>query len=194
VIYLVRHGQTAFNAERRMQGHLESDLTELGLRQAQAMAALLAREIPDPRGWRLVASPLRRTRATAAAVSHALGLPIEIDPRLIEIDVGGWSGRLIEEVRAEQPALFATRDWAFHGPGAETYDQMCERLGGWLEDLPPEPERRVIAVSHGVAGRVLRGLYAGMPRAEALLQDVPQDAIYRLAGGAVERLDCAPAG
>jgi probable phosphoglycerate mutase len=64
---------------------------------------------------------------------------------------------------------------------------------GFLQDLPPEPERRVIAVSHGVTGRVLRGVYAGLSRADTLLQDVPQDAVFRLTGGDIARIDCPPA-
>jgi len=190
VIYLLRHGQTPYNAERRMQGHIDTPLTELGRRQAAAMGALLRTLIPDPAGWRIVSSPLSRARQTAQAVSDALGLPVETDPRLMEITVGAWEGRLLDEVAAEHPEVFAGREWFFHGPGGETFEQMADRLGSWLAELPPEPERRVIAVSHGVAGRILRGLYAGLNRHDTMWQDVPQDAVYRLAGGGLERIDC----
>jgi broad specificity phosphatase PhoE len=192
VIYLLRHGQTTFNAEGRMQGQSESALSPLGERQAVAMGDLLKSLIPDPQGWRLVSSPLGRTRQTAAAVSAALGLPVEIDDRLIEVGVGAWQGRLTKEIGAEYPELFKSREWFFHAPGGETYDQMAERLGAWLADQPPEAERKVIAVSHGVAGRILRGLYLNLRRAEALHQPVPQDAIFRLDGGAVTRIACEP--
>jgi probable phosphoglycerate mutase len=64
------------------------------------------------------------------------------------------------------------------------------RVSAWLADQPPEPERRVIAVSHGVTGRLLRGAYAGLSRHETLMQDVPQDAVFRLANGRIERIDC----
>ena len=59
-----------------------------------------------------------------------------------------------------------------------------------LASLPPEPQRKVIVVSHGGSGRVVRGAYLGLPRAETLAQEVPQDAVFRLASGAVERIDC----
>lgn len=194
MIYLLRHGQTAFNAERRMQGHMDTPLNARGVRQAAAMGALLRGLIPDTAGWRIVASPLMRAQDTARAAAAALGLPVETDRRLIEVTVGEWEGRLLDEVAAQHPELYKTRQLFFHAPGGETYDQMAGRLGAWLDDLPPEPERRVIAVCHGVTSRVLRGLYAGMSAEEALLLDVPQDAIYRLSGGAMEQLDCETVG
>lgn len=194
MIYLLRHGQTAFNAERRMQGHMDTPLNARGVQQAAAMGALLRGLIPDAEGWRIVASPLTRAQDTANAVGRALGLPVETDRRLIEVTVGAWEGRLLDEVAAEEPELFKSRQWFFHAPGGETYDQMAGRIGAWLDDLPPERDRKVIAVCHGVTSRVLRGLYLGMTAHDALQQDVPQDAIYRLAGGALERLDCEPVG
>jgi broad specificity phosphatase PhoE len=194
VIYLLRHGQTAFNAERRMQGHMDTPLNARGVQQAAAMGALLRGLIPDTAGWRIIASPLARAQDTAKAAGAALGLPIETDRRLIEVTVGEWEGRLLDDVAVEHPELFKSRQWFFHAPGGETYDQMAGRIGAWLDDLPPEPERRVIAVCHGVTSRVLRGLYAGLSAHDALQQDVPQDAIYRLSAGAMERIDCEPVG
>jgi probable phosphoglycerate mutase len=195
VIYLVRHGQTAWNVERRMQGRRESPLTPLGERQAAAMAKLLAGLVAsDPPGsWRLVSSPLGRARQTAAFIAGSVGAAVEIDERLAEIAFGEWEGRLREEVAPQHPELFATPEWLFSPPGGETYEDVRARVVGFLRDLPPEPVRRVIAVSHGVTGRVLRGVYAGLSRADTLLQDVPQDAVFRLTGGDIARIDCPPA-
>ncbi len=192
MIYLLRHGQTAFNAERRMQGHMDTPLNARGVQQAAAMGVLLRGLIPDPTGWRIVASPLGRAQQTAKAAGAALGLPIETDRRLIEVTMGEWEGRLVTEVEAEHPELFKSRQWFFHAPGGETYEQMAARIGAWLGELPPEPERKVIAVCHGVTSRVLRALYAGLSAHDAMQLDVPQDAIYRLAGGAMQRIDCEP--
>lgn len=194
MIYLCRHGQTFHNREGRLQGRMESDLTPLGQAQARAMAALLDDLVaPRERGpWRLVASPLRRARHTAEAIGERLGLAAEFDERLVEIDVGEWSGRLREEVRGENPHLHGDDAWGFHAPGGETYDAMTARLDAWLAQQAAEPERRLIVVSHGVAGRLLRGLYARLSKEETLRQDIPQDAIFRLAGGRIERIDCAP--
>lgn len=194
MIYLLRHGQTPFNAERRMQGHMDTPLNARGVQQAAAMGALLRRLIPDTAGWRIVASPLTRAQDTAKAVGAALDLPVETDRRLIEVTVGEWEGRLLDDVAAEHPELFKSRQWFFHAPGGETYDQMTSRIGAWLDDLAPEPDRKVIAVCHGVTSRVLRGLYAGMSAEDALMLEVPQDAIYRLSRQMMERIDCEPVG
>lgn len=193
MIYLVRHGQTAFNRERRIQGHVDSPLTELGVRQAEAVGRLLRDLIREPAGWRIVSSPLGRARATADIVAGILGGPVvELDDRLKEMSWGAHDGRLRSELEAEHPETFGRSGWAFDAATGETYEQVAERVGAWLSGLPPEPERKVIAVSHGVSGRVLRGLYANLPRERASQQDVPQDAVFLLQHGGVARIDCEP--
>ncbi|WP_374533250.1 histidine phosphatase family protein [Phenylobacterium sp.] len=193
MIYLVRHGQTQFNAERRMQGWLDSPLTDLGRAQGAAIGRLLRSLIGKPDGWRLVASPLGRAQATARLIGEALGLPVETDRRVIEVSFGRWDGRLRDELAAEHPETFGQGGWQFAAPGGEGVETVEARVGDWLAGLPPEPERKVIVVSHGGSGRVVRGAYLGLSREETWAQEVPQDAVFRLAGGAVERFDCEPA-
>jgi probable phosphoglycerate mutase len=192
VIYLVRHGQTEFNRARRLQGHVDSPLTDLGVRQAQAVARLLKDLTRGETGWRVISSPLGRARRTAESVGEALGAKVEEDARLIEVSWGDWDGRLRSELEAAHPEAFGRSGWAFDAPTGESYEAVCARMADWLESLPPEPERRIVAVSHGVAGRVLRGVYAQMTRDRTVEQDVPQDAVYRLSGGAIARIDCEP--
>jgi probable phosphoglycerate mutase len=194
MIYLVRHGQTEFNRERRIQGHVDSPLTELGVRQAQAVGRLLRDLIREPDGWRIVSSPLGRAHSTAQIIAGKLGgLPVELEPRIQEMSWGDHDGRLRSELEAENPETFGKSGWAFDAPTTgESYDVVAARVGAWLATLPPEPERKIIAVSHGISGRVLRGLYAGLPRDEAGQQDVPQDAVFLLQNGGVGRIDCEP--
>lgn len=193
MIILLRHGETFWNREKRIQGHTESDLTPLGERQAEAMAGLAAQlAAREGGGWRLVASPIGRARRTAEAVARATGLAIEIDARLAEICCGEWEGRLRAELFAEFPERATNGEWFFGAPGGETFDEVYARAASWLADLPPEPDRRVIAVSHGVTGRLLRGAYAGLARPAILAQEVPQDAVYRLKDGEIARFDCEP--
>ncbi|MFI4966582.1 MAG: histidine phosphatase family protein [Caulobacterales bacterium] len=193
MIYLVRHGQTEFNRERRIQGHVDSPLTALGVRQAQAVGRLLRDLIREPAGWRIVSSPLGRAHATARIVAGKLGgLDVELDDRLKEMSWGPHDGRLRAELEAEHPETFGRSGWAFDAGAGESYEAVSARVGAWLASLPPEPERRIVAVSHGISGRVLRGLYAGLDRDRSAQQDVPQDAIYLLQHGGVGRIDCEP--
>lgn len=194
MIILLRHGETFWNREARIQGHMESDLTPLGVQQARAMAELVGDLVRhDGRdGWRLVASPIGRAMRTAGLVAEATGLPIEPDARLKEISCGQWEGKLRAEIAHHHPEVFATREWFFGAPGGETFEDVTARAADWLGSLPPEPDRRVIAVSHGVWGRLARGAYAGLGRQATLDQDVPQDAVYRLQNGQIDRLDCEP--
>ncbi len=190
MIYLVRHGQTVFNAERRQQGHLDSPLTALGRAQGAAIGRLLQGLIEKPDDWRLISSPLGRAQDTAGLIGQALGLPVETDRRVIEVSFGQWDGRLRDELAAEHPDTFGRGDWQFAAPGGESFESVETRVGDWLASLPPEPERKVIVVSHGGSGRVVRGAYLGLPREEALAQEAPQDAVFRLASGSIERIDC----
>jgi len=190
VIYLLRHGQTEFNRELRFQGHLDLPLTELGVAQAGAMGRRLAALIPKPRDWRIIASPLGRAQTTARIVAEALNVPeIETDPRLIEITVGRWDGRLRSEVEQEAGPSFNSSGWSFSSPDGESFDSTAARTSAWLDSLPPEGERRIIAVSHGVTTRVLRGVYAGLSREETLTQTVPQDAFFRLQDRQITRIE-----
>ena len=195
MIILLRHGETFWNRERRVQGRRESDLTPLGERQAVAMASLAADLVRRASGdWRLVSSPIGRARRTADAVAAATGLTVETDARLAEICCGEWEGHLWDDIRRDDPDRGYDGERFFGAPGGgETFEDVMHRATSWLADLPAEPGRRVVAVSHGVLGRLLRGAYASLDRAATLDQDVPQDAIFRLQNGQIDRFDCEPA-
>jgi probable phosphoglycerate mutase len=113
---------------------------------------------------------------------------VQLDPRLVEVSMGGWEGLLIDDLRQQHPAAFAGRDWHFSAPGGETYDQIYARASGWLADQ--DPDAPVIVVSHGVTGRLIRAAYLGLGQQAAMDQPIPQDAVFRLHGGQVERIDC----
>ena len=193
MIYLVRHGQTQFNRERRIQGHVDSPLTELGVRQAEASGALLADLIRDPEdGWRIVSSPLGRAQATARIIAGRLGLPVELDDRLKEMSWGRYDGLLRTEFDALHPQTAGSKRWAFEVSDGEQYADVADRVGDWLASLPPEPHRRIVAVAHGICGQVLRALYAGLGPDDAGKDGAPQDAIFLLRDGAIGRIDCEP--
>jgi broad specificity phosphatase PhoE len=191
MIWLVRHGQTAFNAEGRIQGAKDSALTTLGEEQGRRLGQLLGRIAP--KDARLIASPLGRTQHTARLIREHGGFasPIETDPRLAEISLGDWDGMLKDDIREIAPAYDAGPSrwsWFFNSPGGEGYDALAARLGSWLADAACA-NHPIIAISHGVSGRILRGLFAQLPRDQTLKLDIPQDACFHLRDGRIDRVD-----
>ena len=197
MIYLVRHGETEWNRAGRMQGHLDAPLTERGEAQARAVGETLRGLGVD--GARLVASPLGRTRATAAIIARALDRDPEAmttDERLMEMTWGDWDGLSRAEIEARDPDTWARRKadrWNYPPPGGgESYAMVAVRVADWLAGL--DPERPLIVVSHGGTGRVVRGLYGGLAEAETLAQEEPQDAFHLLRDGFVGRIDTEVSG
>lgn len=159
-IWFVRHGQTDWNAEGRLQGHRDTDLNAHGLAQAAAVAERLRRvggaELPTAD---YVASPLTRTRRTMEVLRAGIGLPVagyRTDPRLKEIGFGSWEGQTWAEIRRRDPVGAAARDrdrWAYrpHGEGAESYAMVEARV----EEAVAELRRPTVMVAHGGVARAL---------------------------------------
>ncbi|WP_297576551.1 histidine phosphatase family protein [uncultured Deefgea sp.] len=192
-IYLLRHGQTKLNLERRMQGHCDSALTELGVAQARAMGATLRAELGSLDNWPVFASPLGRAMQTAELVCAELGLAsrsIQPEPRLIEVGFGEWEQQQVQTLHTQYPHLATLPDWYFQAPGCEPYADVVQRLENWLADdtLPDQ----LIVVAHGLLGRILRGIYAQLSPAALWAQDMPQDAFFRLQNGSLTRIECLP--
>ena len=190
MIYLLRHGQTEYNAERRIQGQCDSTLTPLGREQARNLGLILREELAEADGFELVSSPLGRTVATAEIVREAAGIgaPLVTDPLLMEIGCGSWESRLSSFCRAEAgvaPEVSFIDTWRHHCPDGESYDAAMDRARRWLEWAEG---RKVVAVAHGIIGIFLRGLYLGLPEQVMSTMPVPQDRVFRLHGGAVEEL------
>jgi probable phosphoglycerate mutase len=168
---MLRHGQTEFNAGSRMQGQLDTDLTDLGRAQALAAAEVLAKRQP----LLIVSSDLRRAYDTAATLAQCCELPVRKDPRLRETHLGDWQGLTHHQVDAGSPgARVAWRDdarWAPHG-GESRVDVadrstpvVAELVAGEPEWGADDAERPVVLVAHG-------GLIAALT---AALLDLPVD-------------------
>ncbi|HEY4441783.1 MAG TPA: histidine phosphatase family protein, partial [Candidatus Elarobacter sp.] len=150
-VYLARHGETTWNRAGRYQGRLESELSELGLRQAEALVApMVAAGV-----GRVVSSPMLRCTATALPTAERLGLQVETDERLIEIAHGTWEGRLREEIAANDPERY--RAWrsdpahvAFEE--GETIGQVRERWRAFARDFAPSAP--ALIVTHDAVVRV----------------------------------------
>jgi broad specificity phosphatase PhoE len=199
-IYLFRHGETVWNAERRAQGHLDSPLTAAGREQARTMGRALARELQlaghEPASVIVRASPLGRVRETLTIAAAAAGLTHDekcLDHRLREMSWGDWDGLNGAEIEARWPGAMAARrldHWHYRPPNGESYVMVVERARPALEEIAALAGEKPVAVfAHGGIGRVLRGLFLGAPNGEILAMDQPQDAFYRLHRGAAARID-----
>jgi len=134
VIWLARHGQTAYNHERRFQGHLPVPLNDTGREQARA----LAREAAGREWAALWCSPLERALETARIVGEAIAIQARPDARFAETDCGDWTDRTFEEVEREDPdgfRAFIAADPAFAFPGGESFAQQSARVQNGLADV-----------------------------------------------------------
>ena len=154
-LVMLRHGQTEFNAGSRMQGQLDTVLSDLGRDQAVAAAEVLAKRQP----LLIVSSDLRRALDTAESLGERSGLPVDVDARLRETHLGDWQGLTHIEVDAAAPgARIAWRNdarWAPHGGesrvdvAARGLPLVKELVSGQREWGTDEPERPVVLVAHG---------------------------------------------
>ena len=183
-IYLIRHGETEWNAQGRFQGKLDSALTDTGVQQAAAIGRCLAGL--DLSVDAFVSSPLGRTRQTAAIIAGSAQLPAaQCDDRLAEVSLGSWDGLTHIDIDAQWPGLLdgsTPFDWFFRSTDGETYDSAFRRAECWLE----ERQGVTVAVSHGLISRIIRGAYSGLSKTDALSLPVPQDVIWKLSNGRIE--------
>ena len=158
-LVMLRHGQTNYNAGSRMQGQLDTELTDLGRDQAAAAAEVLAKRQPLV----IVSSDLRRALDTAVALGERSGQPVLVDTRLRETHLGDWQGMTHLEVDAAAPgARLAWRDdarWAPHGGESRVdvaarnmpllAELIAEQTEWGLDQGGNDPERPVVLVAHG---------------------------------------------
>lgn len=184
-IYVMRHGQTIWNAEGRMQGAFNSPLTELGRRQAAAQGALL--DPLDLEGFDAFSSPQGRCFETAGhAVAGKMGR-VCTDDRLCEIRVGEWSGRLRSEFAASgqfRPTPDGEIELYERAPGGEGFDALEARCRAFLADL----QRPAVIVTHGITSRMLRSIVLGLGRQGLDDMEGGQGVIFHLKNGVQTRL------
>lgn len=166
--YIARHGETVFNAARRMQGdQLDTPLTRTGFAQADAMGATLARRLGRQPAIELWSSPSGRALQTLAIVAEHIGADwhgASRDRRLQEIDVGEWAGRSYADIMADQGSILDPHEALFsvRPPGGEWYDDIAARLQKWIDDTAHLTADRLV-IMHGMSSRVLRGMLLGLP-------------------------------
>jgi|SRR6185295_13867472 len=193
-VYFARHGETIYNVEGRYQGDRDdSALTERGREQAHDVALILRDFISMKTPPRFVSSPLGRARATMEIVLGGLKLPLDsytIDARLLEIDLGEWSGRHVRDIESndERWTARAADKWNIPAPGGESYAQVAARATEWFSQLTEE----TVAIGHGAFGRILRGLYYGATWQQMSEMDEPHGVVYRFDGGVLSCIELGP--
>jgi probable phosphoglycerate mutase len=193
LFYFVRHGETDWNAERRLQGRLDIPLNDVGRRQSaqcgSMLRGLIAARHKAPADFTFISSPLSRARETMEILRGALGLPREdyaIDPRLAELSFGRWEGLTYKDVRALDRSVLAVRErdkWNFIPPDGESYAQLLVRVRDWQAGLTTD----AIVAAHGGVARVLMVLFGVRAPEDATQGDVVQGVVYEFAPGLMKR-------
>ncbi|HKH02361.1 MAG TPA: histidine phosphatase family protein [Bradyrhizobium sp.] len=192
-IYYIRHGETEWNAEGRLQGTRDIPLNDLGRKQAKKAGAILADLFANDGGsgasLQFVASPLTRARSTMELVRSALRLPPEdyaLDDRLREIGYGDWEGSTLAQMQALDPKLFAKRQaekWTVSPPGGESYVAVQSRMNDWYNELTVD----TVAVAHGGTARALMVVLGIETPASAADLTIEQGAVYVFSDGGLSK-------
>jgi broad specificity phosphatase PhoE len=192
-IYYIRHGETSWNAEGRLQGTLDIALNDRGRKQAAGaghiLADLIARDGHDKAALPFVSSPLGRARSTMELVRRVLELPADdysLDDRLREIGYGVWEGSTLAEMQAADPELYARRltaKWTLAPEGGETYASVQLRMRDWYDSLLFD----TVAIAHGGTARALMvALGIETPESAADLF-IEQGAVYVFGDGGLKK-------
>ncbi|WP_375403238.1 histidine phosphatase family protein [uncultured Sphingomonas sp.] len=189
--FLARHGETVFNAARRLQGdHAHTPLTRAGFAQADEMGRALRASLGPGPALTLWASPTGRALQTLAVIAEHLELDwhgARTDARLVEIGMGSWGGRYYADVVAEVGPVIDPITHALKiAPDGEEYVAIAERVSGWLADTADDMGDRLV-VMHGISSRVMRGVMTGLPidpsMGSPLAPGLPQGSVVMIEGG-----------
>jgi probable phosphoglycerate mutase len=192
-LYFVRHGETDWNRERRLQGQHDIPLNALGRLQSSRCGAilrdLLARAGKPAIDFEYVSSPLGRARETMELMRAGLGLPPQqyrTDARLMEMSFGRWEGYTFAELQERESQGLAARErdkWGFVLPGGESYAGLGVRVAGWYAEV----SRDTVVSAHGGVCRALIA-HLGIAQPEvASTGEVGQGVVYVLNGGGMTR-------
>ena len=164
--FIARHGETVFNAARRLQGDApHTPLTRAGFAQAEEMGRALRDALGEKPALTLWASPTGRALQTLAIVAEHLGLDwheARTDERLTEIGMGSWGGRYYADVVEEVGPVILPGGLLKCAPDGERYDAIAARVSGWLADTNDDLGDRLV-IMHGISSRVLRGVMTCEP-------------------------------
>jgi len=184
-IYFIRHGETDWNVEGRLQGQKDIPLNDLGRVQAEEAGRRLKELVDHVEDLDYVASPMTRTRETMELLRTAIGLHptgYRLDGRLVELTFGSWEGMTWKEVRKAEPQLAAARErdkWGYAPPGGgESYAMLADRVRPILNDLT----RDTVIVAHGGVARAFLAVACGVSTRHAAGIDIWQGKVLLIEG------------
>ena len=183
-IYLIRHGETDWNRDRRYQGQMDIPLNDKGRAQARRNGQALQTLMPAIAQSDFVASPLGRARETMEIVRAAMGLapnPYRLEDRLRELNYGHWEGKLQSELPEFDAAGLAERakdPFRWRPACGESYADLLGRTIDWLQSV----DRDTVVAAHGGIGRCLRAHVLGLDPETIPCLESPQDRVLALTG------------
>ncbi|HVU42091.1 MAG TPA: histidine phosphatase family protein [Xanthobacteraceae bacterium] len=193
VLYYIRHGETDWNVEQRLQGHRDTPLNARGRRQAShcgdILRDLLVRDGRAAVDCAYVSSPLCRARETMQLVRTAVDLEpdiYDVDKRLIEISFGDWEGLTLPEIAGRDAEALAAREqnkWGFTPPGGESYRDVTARVSAWYATVTQD----TVVTAHGGVARALIAHFNILPHEGAVHADIVHGVVYVFAGGTMAR-------
>ena len=184
-LWFIRHGETDWNREGRLQGQRDIPLNDLGREQSAEAGRRLLAAMPEAGRLPWIVSPLGRTMETATLARGAIGLDppgFVTDARLMELTFGRWEGHTWHDLKKRERELARARKadkWNFVPPGGESYALLAKRIAPWLDCVPDE----AVVVSHGGVARVLLTMVGGVAMHEAPFHDIHQGQVLRLDAG-----------
>lgn len=183
-LILIRHGETDWNREGRLQGGQDIPLNELGRTQAAEAAGRLRTLAPGFATLDYIGSPMQRARETMDILRATLSLEpgaYRLDDRLKELTFGSWEGftwRDIRKAEREQAQLRERDKWSFVPPGGESYAMLAQRIRPVLEELA----RETVIVSHGGVARAVLALVGAVSPQKASMVEIWQGKILTITG------------
>jgi len=192
MIYVVRHGQTVWNLQKRKQGQMDSPLTLRGINQAGLISDILKKEILDFRDFQLVISPQWRCQQFSSIICENIGVKFSdciVENDLKEHSFGFWEGLTEEEIESEFPGMLAKRYsnwWEYVVPGGESYELLSKRVEKVLFRYY---NKKVIFVCHEMVSKVLRGNYLNMNHEDVLKLKHEQNRVFKLENNKVQILE-----
>lgn len=184
-LILIRHGETKFNVESRLQGSMDSDLTSRGEFQAELIAHGIKKQFDFDASWTMEISPLARAQKTASIIKKITNFNGNTltNHALKEVSFGSWEGKTKDEIKTlyrYEEKLGTRLNWVYNCHNGESFENAKSRIEKWL--LNSELKNKIV-ISHGVTLSILRGLYLGLNVKDMLNLSISQNYFHILENG-----------